>query len=109
MEDKVIYVPSADNFFSRAFGLMFRDPNRVAGMFFDLGAKTRPLVWNMGMRFPIAIIWFSGDSIVGISRLPRFSLIPRIIASPSSCDAFLELSDFGFSDETLLHVRISRE
>lgn len=107
--DEAFSIPLADNFLARAFGLMFRDPRKSVGMFFDLGSLTKPIVWNLGMRFPIAIVWLRDGEALGVSRLPRFSLIPRIIVPSSFCDAFLELPDLGLSDEALLRVRISRE
>lgn len=106
---KAVSVPSADNFFSRACGLMFHSPRKTVGMFFALGAKTRPIIWNFGMRFPISIVWLKSGKPIGVSRLPRFSFLPETVIPSSPCDSFLELKDGSFTDEELLRVKISRE
>ncbi len=104
-----IFVPIADDFISRAFGLMFRDPRKSTRMLFVLDSITKPIVWNFGMRFPISIVWFNKGKIIGTSRLPRFSVIPKIAISPSACDSFLEIKEGILSAEELARVRIINE
>jgi len=98
----------ADNFFSKATGLMFRSPHKHQAMFFK-ESGTRPIIWNLGMRFPISIVWLSADKVVGVSRLPRFFIFPQIAVAPPRCNSFLEIEEGIFSYEELKHVRITHE
>lgn len=107
--EKKLAAEIADDFISKAAGLMFRRHQKTPAMFFAEIAESRPAVWNFGMRFPISIIWFNKGEIIGISRLPRFSIIPKIAIPPSACDSFLEIKEGILSAEESARVRITNE
>lgn len=52
-----------------ATGLGFRDSlEKDAGMLFVFEEKTTPGFWMKNMKFPIDIVWISGDTVVGVSE-----------------------------------------
>lgn len=69
INDQIIVAEVVSSEESRARGLAGRDSLGVnEGMLFVFEEKGRHGIWMKGMRFPIDIIWISGDSIVGIEH-----------------------------------------
>lgn len=64
------------------------------GMLFIFDKPSKQSFWMMGMKFPLDIIWISGDTIVGIEKnapIPSGVSIP-IFYSPENVDKVLEIN-----------------
>jgi uncharacterized membrane protein (UPF0127 family) len=58
INNTILKVEVADTLFRQARGLMLRDSlPKNQGMLFIMGWESRTIIWTMGMRFPIDIIW----------------------------------------------------
>ncbi|MEK7123905.1 MAG: DUF192 domain-containing protein [Patescibacteria group bacterium] len=69
INNKKIIVEIAKTPIEQATGLGFRDSlGKDEGMLFIFEEKTKPGFWMKDMKFPIDIIWISGDAIAGISE-----------------------------------------
>ena len=93
---RTIRLKFAGNILTRAFGLGFRRYKPDIGMYFKLPFKTKPVLWNFGMFFPISIGWVSDGKIIHIASLPKMTDGLKIIIAPEKCDAFVELDDKSF-------------
>ncbi len=64
------------------------------GMLFIFNNLSMQSFWMVGMRFPLDIIWISGDRIVGISDnlLPAAVTGTRTYAPPEPIDKVLEIN-----------------
>ena len=88
-------VDIADNPISQARGLSgreFMEENK--GMLFLFGNFSKRGFWMQGMKFPLDIIWISGDEIVGVAE----NLTPadfgevKVYDSPENVDKVLEIN-----------------
>ncbi len=97
-------VDVSDNPISQAKGLSgreFMEENR--GMLFLFGNQGKRSFWMQGMKFPLDIVWISGDEVAGVSEnLPPagFGEI-ETYDSPEGVDKVLEINaglfkKFGF-------------
>lgn len=93
--DVSLGIEVADNPISQARGLSGRDFLEDArGMLFLFNGRGARSFWMQGMKFPLDIIWISGDEIVGISEnLPQAGFGElEIYKSPDSVDKVLEIN-----------------
>lgn len=88
-------VEIADTSESRANGLSGRENlGADSGMLFVFDAPASYGFWMKGMKFPLDMVWISGDSVVGFSENlpPASGLIPKIYFPPEPVDKALELN-----------------
>lgn len=95
----------ADSDDERSLGLGERDSLcGSCAMLFTFDRPGRYAFWMKGMRFPIDIVWLSGDEVVHVERnIPADSR--AIYAPAASADRVLELNA-GEAEELSLHDRI---
>lgn len=96
---RTIKLKFAGNILTRGFGLGFRRHKPDIGMYFKLPFKSKPVLWNFGMFFPISIGWIKEGKIIHVAYLPKMTEGLRIIVAPEKCDAFVELDDKSFMKE----------
>ncbi len=106
-ENREVNLLVADNCFKRALGLGFRKYVFDIGMYFKLNKKTKPIIWNFGMRFPITIAWLHEGKIISLSSLPGMSKGLKVIFAPVECDAFVEVDEMSFRKEDIECATIS--
>lgn len=90
---RTIKAKVANNFFTRAKGLMFKkNIEKDEGVVFVFKKDSFPKFWMFGMRFPLDIIWISSKKkIVDITLNAKPSLNPRKIYKPKkACKYVLE-------------------
>jgi len=82
----------AGSFLKKALGLSFRKSiGGNEGLFFSFSRACRPVFWNLGMRFPIDVIWMSGGRIIGVEEnVPPMADGIKIFTSPEKADSALE-------------------
>ena len=62
------------------------------GMLFQFSASEKYSFWMKDMRFPLDIIWISGNEIVYIAKDVSPSTYPESLTSPVPADKVLELN-----------------
>lgn len=90
---RTIKAKVADNFLTRAKGLMFKkDIEGNEGMIFVFKKEFIPKFWMLGMRFPIDLIWIDGEKkIVDITVNASPSFNPKkTYKSRKACKYVLE-------------------
>lgn len=104
--NKVFEVEIADTSIAQMRGLSGREPlDENQGMLFVFDKPSKQSFWMMGMKFPLDIIWISGDTIVGIEKnapIPSGISIP-IFYSPENVDKVLEINA-GLADSKNIKV-----
>jgi len=89
---RVIRAKVANNFLTRAKGLMFKKDIEDEGMIFVFRKECFPKFWMFGMRFSIDIIWIDEKKrIVDVTKNVKPSLNPRKSYKPrKACKYVLE-------------------
>ncbi len=96
----VIKATIADSFIKRAIGLGFRRAIGVNdGMAFIFARPRNPRFWNVGMLFPIDVIWIRDGVIVHIQKnIPKMANGLKIFYSARLADVALEIQA-GMADK----------
>src|SRR3989338_3822491 len=93
--EKTLNVEIADTIASRTRGLSGRGfLSEDDGMFFIFPYSAIQYFWMKGMKFPIDIIWISGDKVVGmvVGAEPETGPDYEIFNSPEPVDKVLEIN-----------------
>ncbi|KKU76803.1 MAG: Protein containing DUF192 [Parcubacteria group bacterium GW2011_GWA2_47_8b] len=93
--DKTFNVEIADTIASRTRGLSGRGfLGEGDGMFFIFPYSAIQHFWMKGMKFPIDIIWISGDKVIGMvmGAEPEAGPDYEIYSSPEIADKVLEIN-----------------
>ena len=71
------------------------------GMLFLFDDINSQIFFNQDMKFPIKVIWVTGDKIVGISDLPIDQGENTLVHSPEAIDKVLEISNQTFENTNI--------
>jgi len=96
----------ADNFLTRAIGLMFRKKlKRNEGILFIFKKEFFPRFWMMGMRFPLDMIWIDkSKKIVDITKNAKPSFNPfKTYVPRKPCKYVLEVKA-SLTDEQKIKI-----
>lgn len=93
LNGRKIKVEIADTPAKQAQGLSGRESlAEDAGMFFIFSEPARQNFWMKEMKFPIDIIWISGDRVAGFVEDAQVSPPLTIYSSPENVDKVLEIN-----------------